>query len=449
MNRFSRLVPAVSALVLVLYGCDGDNPEGPANEAPVITSSPIQQVTEDSLFTFAVEFEDADGPDTIVTFSGVPSWLAVSNDTVSGIPGDNDTDTGFVVAVSDGLAADTLAVQLTVLAVNDPPIIQSQDTSYASGGIDYTFRPQISDPDNESLAITFPHVPSWATVQADSLYGTPSDTASDDSITVIVSDGELTDTAEVYLRVMPPLVVYGDSRTGHDAHTRVVGRIMDVHPAVVFHSGDLVENGNDPSDWDIFNTITADMRAQAEFFPALGNHELQSQLFFDNFELPGNEQWYSVIRNRVLFIILNSCVEIGPASVQYQWLVDELQSVDDSVWYTAVIFHHPPYSTGYHYLECVYYRTMLVPVFEEYGVDIVFNGHDHDYERSFCGGIYYIVAGGGGAPLRDQASSYICSQLFIRQYHFCKVSVLPDRIVVKTINDLGEQLDQFEVSASP
>jgi len=52
----------------------------------------------------------------------------------------------------------------------------------------------------------------------------------------------------------------------------------------------------------------------------------------------------------------------------------------------------------------------LVPLFEQYGVDMVFNGHDHHYERTCpiragqCssaqeGGVVYYVTGGGGAPL--------------------------------------------------
>ncbi|UCD63150.1 MAG: metallophosphoesterase, partial [Candidatus Zixiibacteriota bacterium] len=173
--------------------------------------------------------------------------------------------------------------------------------------------------------------------------------------------------------------------------------------------------------------------------------ELQSQLFFDNFELPNNEQWYSVVRNRVHFIILHSCVDIGETSEQYQWLVDDLSSVGDSVWFTAVVFHHPPYSTGAHVEDELGLRAILVPLFEQYGVDIVFNGHDHDYERSCCGDIFYIVTGGGGAPLRDQARDHACSQLFLMEYHFCKLSILPEGIFITVINDIGQVIDQYEL----
>ncbi|UCG63193.1 MAG: metallophosphoesterase [Candidatus Zixiibacteriota bacterium] len=332
---------------------------------------------------------------------------------------------------------------------NLPPAIASASTAYASGGIAFSYRVVANDPDNSNLTIIFTYVPAWAAVEADSVYGLPTHNSKDDSIKVVVSDGQLADSAVVQVRMVPPLVVYGDSRTGHDAHRRVVAQILNVYPTVVFHSGDLVGTGTLPSDWDTFNEITAEMRNRAEFFPALGNHELQAQLYFDNFELPGNEQWYSVVRNRAHFIILNSCVDISPGSVQYQWLVDDLSSIADSIWFTAVVFHHPPYSTGAHAEDELDLRNILVPLFEEYGVDIVFNGHDHDYERSYCGDIYYIVTGGGGAPLRGQARDHPCSQLFLQQYHFCKVSVLPERIFISVINDLGEVIDEFTLPVQP
>jgi hypothetical protein len=449
VTRLQKLLAVTGATLILPVACDRDAPPGPANRAPVITSEALQQATEGSLFTFVLQFNDPDGPDTLIAFSGTPSWLTVSGDTVSGIAGDNDHDTSFVVTVSDGLAADTLAVLLVVLNINDPPVILCDDTLYASSGVAFSFHPQVIDPDNTTFSISFPHVPAWSTADSDSVYGIPPDTARSDSIKVIVSDGQYADTAAVFLRLLPPLAVYGDSRTGHDAHIRIVSQLLAVHPAVVFHSGDLVEDGTSETDWDIFKAITADLRAQAEFFPALGNHELQSQLFFDNFDLPGNEQWYSVERNRVHFTIINSCVDISSTSDQYQWLVEDLSSVDDSIWFRAVVFHHPPYSTGAHYAECAYFRSILVPVFAQYGVDIVFNGHDHDYERSHCDDIHYIVTGGGGAPLRDQASYYPCSQLFIKQFHFCKLSVLPEAMFIRVIDDVGETIDEFSVPASP
>jgi 3',5'-cyclic AMP phosphodiesterase CpdA len=245
------------------------------------------------------------------------------------------------------------------------------------------------------------------------------------------------------------MIAYGDTRTGHSVHQSIVDSMMTFNPGVVFHSGDLVNNGNIAAEWDIFNNITRRMRSHAEFFPALGNHEHQSPLYFENFDLPNNEQWYSVDRYNTHFIILNSCVAVGDTSEQYRWLQEDLAAVDDSIKFIAAVFHHPPYSTGQHTEDEMGLRDSWVPLFEQYGVDVVFNGHDHDYERSYCGGIYYIVTGGGGAPLRDQAREHPCSQLFIKTYHFCKLVIVGEVMYVKVYDAGKNVIDEFKVVSEP
>lgn len=49
------------------------------------------------------------------------------------------------------------------------------------------------------------------------------------------------------------IVIYGDTRTDHTTHQKVVNSIMKIKPSVVFHTGDLVEDGFNPSQWIIFN----------------------------------------------------------------------------------------------------------------------------------------------------------------------------------------------------
>lgn len=447
-----RSIPLLCLLLALALASCNDDPSSSAvraNRIPLIESATVLHAYEDSVFTFSPRFTDSDGPDTVITYTVIPSWLSVVDDTVSGTPGEHTPDTVLAVAVSDGMDTVGLRLILRVHHTNDPPTVVAADTLFATSGFGLHWTADVNDPDDTALAYEWLHLPHWCSHVRDSAYGVPEDTSIDDSIVLSVADAQSADTAVTYIRVLPPLVVYGDTRTGHDAHQRVVDRIREHHPATVFHVGDLVYNGDNISDWTRFNTITADLRSESEFFPALGNHEHQSQLYFDNFDLPGNEEWYSVERNRVHFIVLNTCVPFGPASAQYHWFLDDLASVSDSTWLTAVVLHHPPYSTGPHVDDEVGVRDTLVPIFEQYGVDVVFAGHDHDYERSFCGGIYYLVTGGGGAPLRDQVRQHPCSQLFLKKHHFCKLSILPDTMHVRVIDDSGVQVDSFTVLASP
>jgi hypothetical protein len=68
------------------------------------------------------------------------------------------------------------------------------------------------------------------------------------------------------------------------------------------------------------------------------------------------------------------------------WLVDDLGH--NTLDWTIVIFHHPPYSKGENHdsnLEQaeIDMRTTFTPVFENHGVDVVYSGHAHSYERSW------------------------------------------------------------------
>jgi len=346
----------------------------------------------------------------------------------------------FCGCTSDKGAVDTPA--------NQPPTITSDSMAEATGGVYFAYHAAYTDPDGRIDSLAFTGVPSWLTVAGDSVFGVPPDGLCDTGFTVIVYDGRAADSLKVTVTMIPCVLVYGDSRTDHVVHQALVDSMLPLKPAAVFHSGDLVADGTIPDQWATFNAITADLRAVADFYPALGNHENQSALFFSNFELPNNEQWYSVDCNKTHFIILNSCVAVDTASEQYQWLVSDLAVIPDSITFTVAVFHHPPYSTGSHTEDERGLRTTWVPLFEQYGVDVVFNGHDHDYERSYCGGIFYVVAGGGGAPLYDQTRQHPCSQLFLKTYHFCKLSMIGDKLIVKVYDQTRHLIDQFEVTAT-
>jgi len=332
---------------------------------------------------------------------------------------------------------------------NVTPEITSETEVEATGSIYFCYRATWDDPDNLDDTAAFYNFPSWLTAAGDSLYGTPPDGADDTSFIVSVYDGHSADSQLVSIDLIPCLAVYGDTRSDHDSHRSVVEAMMTVFPAAVFHTGDLVNDGRIADQWDTFNIITGPMRSEAEFFPSLGNHEYQSRYYFDNFELPNNEEWYSVDRINTHFIILNSCRAVSDTSEQYRWLEADLAGINDSIQFIVAIFHHPPYSTGQHDEDEQGLRETWVPLFEQYGVDIVFNGHDHDYERSYCGGIYYIVAGGGGAPLRDQARTHPCSQKFVKSFHFCKLSIIGGKMLVRVYDPAKSLIDAFEIESEP
>ena len=110
----------------------------------------------------------------------------------------------------------------------------------------------------------------------------------------------------------------------------------------------------------------------------------------------GTEQYYSFDYGRVHIVSLDSQLSArdpDQLSAMKSWLIEDLSS-NDADW-TIVIFHHPPYSKGANHdsddteklggfdMPQQWMREQFVPVFDQYGVDVVYNGHSHSYERSF------------------------------------------------------------------
>lgn len=121
--------------------------------------------------------------------------------------------------------------------------------------------------------------------------------------------------------------------------------------------------------------------------------------YLENFVLPANgerggvasgtELYYAIDYGNVHIVSLDSQLSTkDPAKLQTMrdWLIADLAA--NKLDWTAVIFHHPVYSKGQNHDSDVedreiYMRETFAPVFEEYGVDVVFNGHSHSYERSW------------------------------------------------------------------
>ncbi len=250
-------------------------------------------------------------------------------------------------------------------------------------------------------------------------------------------------------------VAYGDTRTGYTDHTAVIQAIIgnDPKPEFVLNSGDLVNNGMVENEWEPqFFEPAHDLMVNTPMLPILGNHEYwgSGQIwFFDFFSLPNNEEWFAFSYGNARFIGLNTNVDYSPLSDQYDWLLNEFVSPEytNATWH-FVYFHHPPYTATSNHSDEIDVQTYLVPKFELYGVDMVFNGHSHAYERYHHNGIYYIVTGGGGAPLANLVTDTEepIRQVGAKEYHYCIIDVNESYcdFIVKKID--GSVIDQVQLT---
>ncbi len=248
-------------------------------------------------------------------------------------------------------------------------------------------------------------------------------------------------------------VVYGDNRTRHDVHRRVMDTLVKHGiPDFVLQTGDLVANGNDSSLWPIFFDIEKELLRQTAFFPALGNHERNSRDFYEFFQ--ATTAYYSFDWGNGHFIVINSDIENVSRNKrekaafwaeQTRWLEEDLQA-HQGADYRFVTAHHPPYTAVARRQGDNPHMTALVPLFEKYHVTIGFFGHDHNYQHYLKNGIHYVVTGGGGAPLYDvDKPPPGITQRVVSIENFVSVTVDGETIRVEAIGIDGSTLDKFEL----
>ncbi len=246
--------------------------------------------------------------------------------------------------------------------------------------------------------------------------------------------------------------VIGDTRTDSAAHQSVVDQITACMPLplVVLHTGDLTENAT-WAQYQTFFRVEQNLLACVPSFPVLGNHDLGSMdNWYRFFLLPGNERFYSVRLGSAAVHAVNVYEAFEPGSEQYSWLESELRadSADSTVRHVFVSLHEPPYTTSAAHPSNLQVREYLSPLFERFGVSIVFCGHIHAYERSLVNGVHYVTSGGGGAPLYwDWLEPEPWTLFRLTCYEFVQVDVHGDSVFCQAVQPDGTVFDPFFCTA--
>ena len=236
---------------------------------------------------------------------------------------------------------------------------------------------------------------------------------------------------------------FGDTRTGHTTHRRVIGQIIQWDPDLAIHMGDLISHGGVLQEWQTFFDIEDPLLRRTALLPVLGNHEGNHPLFFDLFYLPGNERWFGLEIAGAYFIALqlDGYSNFDEGSEQYNWLKSRLEE-HASDW-VFVWGHYPPHSAYGEDPHEVEVRSELTPLFEAYGVDIVFSGHHHDYQRFVFDDVTYVVTGGGGAEIHEVTHEEAGMRAYANEPHFVGIELSGDTLTGDIIAQGGAVLDHF------
>ena len=219
-------------------------------------------------------------------------------------------------------------------------------------------------------------------------------------------------------RVAPPKG--GEARVGWISDTMLenaegpIARLQGFDPELMLHGGDIQYTTALLDTWAGAFHRFAPLMARAPMHFCIGNHEYETPGGADEFSLQyqrllgkqraqGDMRYHGVTCAGVRFLMLNSEEDFDDLSgPQLSWLKAELEAVRQSPeLHFAVVAYHRPFFTMSSSSPDFARRDKLHPLFQEYGVPLVLNGHNHCYERFEADGITYIMDGGGGAALYE------------------------------------------------
>ncbi len=219
----------------------------------------------------------------------------------------------------------------------------------------------------------------------------------------------------------------GDAQTGLEGWGRLLESAArrEARAEFLILAGDLVDRGNERTNWDHFFLRASPVFDRLPVMPCVGNHEyldVGPRLYRASFALPGNGPAgidpglvYSFEAGDACFAVLDSTLAVWDptmARLQAEWLDRTLERTR-ARWRIAV-FHHPVYPS-HPWRDMPALREHWVPVFDRYHVDLVLQGHDHAYQRTYSlrdhrraeapeQGTTYLIAVSGDKYVERQAA---------------------------------------------
>ena len=259
--------------------------------------------------------------------------------------------------------------------------------------------------------------------------------------------------------------VWGDSQRGPEPFETMLNMMVDEGVDFAIGVGDMVQEGDYYPCIHEHHIGPLSRTFRRPWFVVYGNHDGKSDpacrpvppprektMIHDFLSLPNEPDSYSFNYGNSHFICINIYDYEGPFSYVVDWDVGWLE-VDlrspaaRNAAFRFAFVHYPPYSIT-DYDGDPWLRKNVVPLFERYGVDIVFSGHVHEYERGYYNGVYYIITGGGCCADWKGDRTPVGDWDFMKDHivwecHFVVVEIIGNRLNYRAINDEGNVIDKF------
>ena len=268
-------------------------------------------------------------------------------------------------------------------------------------------------------------------------------------------------------------VVIGDSGTGSVEQARIATVMEGLDPDLFLHTGDLFYHSS--PDFALFEPYR-NLFSKTCFFPARGNHDLNLQHmdieWRDLFTIPNDDAarfgvYYSYDWGPAHFTVLDYISFGADFSVQLDFIERDLAAARGRQVPWLIVYQHLPLYTAGVYANSIHpIRQRLPELCDRYGVDLVFSGHDHNYQRSYpvrAGsprdawhgpvfdsprGTVYIVTGGGGGILYPELEGALDRPLmhtFQSVNHCVVLDLTPGDLRARALDMQGNLGDEFRI----
>ncbi len=262
--------------------------------------------------------------------------------------------------------------------------------------------------------------------------------------------------------------VIGDTESRPHVNDRLCKLIWEERPNFLVNLGDLTDGGTKPHRYEWTHEYFAGMTQLTSRLPVFavpGNGEGDLHWYKHYHRYPSPEGYYQFRYGDAAFFMLDSNQreqEFAPGGQQYEWLKKQLQQCD-APW-KFVCHHHATYTGeeddyGDSWKGASTFGDpavrRIVPLYEEFGVDIVMFGHLHLYERSlpmkagqvdFRAGTIHLLAGGGGGNLEDFAPTpAFFSAKTHRGHHYVMFELQGNTLQMRMHDTSGAIRDRFSV----
>jgi hypothetical protein len=274
------------------------------------------------------------------------------------------------------------------------------------------------------------------------------------------SNGQLLSEAIFQTNKLPQqafsVAVWGDSGVGDAGQKQLAQQIEKNKPDLLVHTGDLIYNRGEWRNFDpYFFSIYQSTLKRVPFYGTLGNHDVRTQNgqpFLENFVLPRNgpvgveaERNYAFDYANAHWVVIDTNQSTSTLrDTIVPWIEADLKR-SRATW-KFVVFHQPPFSSGLHG-DDKSIKDVLVPVLARMDVDVVFNGHDHSYERfKPQNGVTYIVTGAGGAARYPRRRKRDITAFFDNDHwSFTRLDIFKSTLRARQIATDGRVLDEWRL----